>query len=728
MKKHTLKSVPSGIRPIDTNKADIRVHLSKIKLVDIPSGGLLGEDKSRGGLQLVRAHICGSDNSGYVNSSSSDTSKGGVIADSNGGVIEYDDLDLHFDLHQTDVFCHLRMDVLWEPNGRGMGVQDAGYGATDLFTDDGKSVIESATVQEQNMVIDICYIDYLSSLMAWDSPLKSVGKLEFTISVTGDTDALLSGGGEEKIKKAHRQAQGEKAQLRRVQALALKSFRFLYGQGAKGLAIYPSLYRQTVPSTHLVPPCFHLAMHMDPRSCRIGLAVLVNLMLLGCKQCSISPEEFMRMCYTDPARAVHGPYKVGLMNFANSVSYRGDVEAILGRDGKLVATERFSNTWAAMASMKHTGNTNALLCGDCEDDANAMVKLHVGIQTCSIDTHAKEHTRLFPSSSRYIDDVVMFARAVQRIAQFYVGLPVTCSCNSASANDVSTGNEDTYCTHTTMFLVPNSILSAWVGLNDFVRHIGVDEPAQLPMVLVEGTALVSQINDMYDSKMKQNEMYRLAETLSTQLKLKDGTETTTFLLADTSNFYVHITQVTIPYMGFYAKWNGVYGIPFEVFAYRPHEVELEPMYPTFTETERDAMRRLCVTECPVFSLDDDEPGQCGRNLNRCIIWHRCANLNPPKAVWTGGVIRGNTSDQQAGDLSGSAFDTEGCAMSVERVPICAGMEIHVYGNTSILPPHQSAEQMAMNHSPMASSGGPVDAMCDEFIDRPRQKCRKSKLY
>ena len=708
----------------------VKVKLSDVVLEDLIGTQLLSAGGKSTGLYALRCNFHTADSQAslqhYANKSvfghhtANRSQKSRAAGCKSNEKIWYDDVKVEMCVMPDATFCGLRVDVLWEPMGSGL--QDAGMGYLHLFREDGTSILADALNAPTRVTVPVHFIDYLSSLMPWESPELKTGELSMTVTCSSNAQVSHPSSGlssaqtvdsrQCQIRAAHDALRADAAHISTVQSKVKQSFLRMFDKGKKHAAIYDDLYRQTVPSTHLMPPCFHLQAQMRPEACRTPLCAVVKLMLIGCHQCNMPPDEFLHTCFDDPGYAANSVYKTGIMNFGNCIKYESDYDACWRN------SEKFTNLWGAVATVSDLGLDNGYLCGDCEDDAYSMVKLHVGIQNCEIEKEADKYARGHPQvNMQQLQDIVDFAKAVQRVACFYTALPTTCSCHAASANGSSGSGH--LCTHTTGFLFPNNVLSEKLGAWDYPRKAGSNEPPNLPVVLIEGTSLVCQDGDRCHKAMQSLDP-RSTEQLHRKIQNSLDpvlAESTRFIVAESSGFYAHITQITTPVMGFYAKHNGVYGVPFATFE-QPSQWQLEPMYPDgFSQAEVSAMKRMAIAQCPVYKLNAGVPTRkntstpqqtprrsaraakeltetrqtSGANMQACIRLHcdmnkshgisgSCLDSNDLSSTWVGGILRGFSS-QKSGQLSAQSPDNAPSPhVFIDTVPVCAGVNITLYGN------------------------------------------------
>jgi hypothetical protein len=556
----------------------------------------------------------------------------------------------------------VRFDLLWEPEGDMAGLQDVAFGSESILRDlvrfdsgdtetlEGSDSCSydfcSSNSYNCNSIkfrVPMKFTDYISKMFPWNSPLVEIGYLEAELVIPKSVLDSISHGLPtlQQIENLEQLLENDKIIKKSVQRCAEDAFYSMVSVDHSGHAMYSNMYQQTVPSAHGMTPCFHVGMQLRPSACRVDPMVAVSVLMVGCAHCAMSAERFSQLCFEDNEEDITAAltaYKMALMSFGNCFKYQCDKDA-RGRN-----SERFTNMWALVGAMASVGLDNSRVCGDCEDSAYAMAKLHVGIQNMDLgSTTCKPYHELLVSA--------------QRLARYFQATMPTCGTYAINPNQIM--STVSHSTHTTMVLIPGASLNrmlskstqgetphptmynsqanlhgstnelygrheydggagcgggggnpAWGegrrggrghGGDDDVQHIGHRA------LLCEGTSLVSQKNDSYNTSRGTMASAAIPE-MHTTPDLGQFTEETHVRDSEGADFYDVVVQLNLPCMGYYVKQScSDYGTKFFDFLDAPEASTLQPMYPVFTEEQADAMWRNGVVECVDYSLAFSSP-------------------------------------------------------------------------------------------------------------------------
>ena len=232
----------------------------------------------------------------------------------------------------------------------------------------------------------------------------------------------------------------------------------------------------------------------------------------------MSASDFVDQCYQESVHdAVTGVYKYGMCSFVNSIRYGIDKDAV-GRNSSAL------QIYGVVASLAVSGLTTTL-CGDCEDSAYFLGKLHVGIQHMDLRS-TDRNQNLTETETRLL-------HAVQRISKFYISCMPTCSTYAINPAEVRNKQQLSYNTHTTCMLLPTHIAKGCLSSVKTRGITGVSNqkalsvlPLQtaqksrnmgLSIVLLEGTSLVTQQTDYHQPGSASSGTQAFAKSVSLQI-------------------------------------------------------------------------------------------------------------------------------------------------------------------------------------------------------------------
>ena len=429
--------------------------------------------------------------------------------------------------------------------------------------------------------------DMAQKLHSWQNSDFQVAELSFGLTSTGH---LPEHENQEGLLRVLCADQKWISSVQRDIELFYKGF---YERGLRKELQYPSLYQQFVPDVNGLMHCHYTAYQLSPANCRTTSDVLICLLRIGCRIHGITYEELARRCEDPGNTQTHeilmDVYTVVLRIGANSIKYQTDY------DFRARPSERFTNFWNLFGSMADVGLDSAHMCGDCEDLAFFMCKLHVAFvnypYSDKLDCSSTE------SEEKNLEIIVAALSP-------YVAYPITCATTDISYTDAiaATGK---YSTHT----------CAVLGRIDLFDQLPVhpkkaSEETEERLYILEGTALYWEEDKHQwpkdDKTIKtlsaDAEKYRVDLSIPTCLPL--------------SNFYRFATQISIKsndgWKGYILKsTNGTIGVPFDEFLNcRFSLVEIpQPQHPEATA----ASFRYYTMCSPVVSLQSPmPPGRRGR--------------------------------------------------------------------------------------------------------------------